>query len=67
MHSNNIADKDRSLKRLKRLIKNKDSDNSKLDDDLEELSLSVAERRNVSQTNGTVSAFQFLFLENVEI
>ena len=55
MHTNNIADKNRSLKRLKRLIKNKETDNSKLDENLEELSLSVAERRNVSQTNGNIS------------
>jgi len=50
MHKSNITEKNRSLKRLTRLIKNKETDNSKLDEDLEELSLSVAERRNVSQT-----------------
>ena len=59
MHKSNITDKNKSLKRLTRLIKNKEDDNSKLDEDLEELSLSVAERRNVSQTIGKALVFKF--------
>ena len=59
MHKSNITEKNRSLKRLTRLIKNKETDNSKLDEDLEELSLSVAERRNVSQTIGKILLSQF--------
>ena len=59
MHKSNITEKNRSLKRLTRLIKNKETDNSKLDEDLEELSLSVAERRNVSQTIGKILLCQF--------
>ena len=57
MHTNNIGDKNKSLKRLKRLIKHKETDNSKLDENLEDLSLSVAERRNVSQANGNIYTF----------
>eukprot|EP00795_Rhopilema_esculentum_P012071 gene12071-2664_t len=51
MHKRNVLDRSNALKKLKKLIKSKESDNTSLDQNLEELSLSVAERRNVSQTN----------------
>ena len=51
MHKRNVTDKLDALKRFKRLIKKKEDENTGLDGRLEDLSLSVAERRNVSQTN----------------
>ena len=59
MHKRNVSDRSNALKKLKKLIKTKESDNTSLDQNLEELSLSVAERRNVSQTNGMSKIFLF--------
>ena len=61
MHKRNLSDKMGVMKRLKRLIKAKETENSRLDENLEDLSLSVAERRNVSQTDGKWSFFVCLF------
>ena len=52
MHKRNVEDRRNSIKKLKRLIRQKDDENSSLDNDLEEISLSVAERRNVNDANG---------------
>lgn len=60
MHKRNVTDKLDALKRFKRLIKKKEEDNTELDGRLEDLSLSVAERRNVSETNGMFDRSQHL-------
>ena len=52
MHHRNISDRKESIKNVKRLIRRKEKENEQLDADLEELALSVAERRNVNEANG---------------
>ncbi|XP_068708688.1 cilia- and flagella-associated protein 43-like [Montipora foliosa] len=51
MHHRNISDRKESIKNVKRLIRRKEKENEQLDADLEELALSVAERRNVNEAN----------------
>ena len=52
MHHRNVNDRRETIKNIKRLIRRKEKDNEQLDADLEELALSVAERRNVNEANG---------------
>ncbi len=52
MHHRNVNDRKNTIKNIKRLIRRKEKDNEQLDADLEELALSVAERRNVNEANG---------------
>lgn len=52
MHHRNVNDRKETIKNIKRLIRRKEKDNEQLDADLEELALSVAERRNVNEANG---------------
>ncbi|XP_031564143.1 cilia- and flagella-associated protein 43-like [Actinia tenebrosa] len=51
MHERNVNDRKETIKGIKRVIHKKEKDNTKLDGDLEELALSVAERRNVNEMN----------------
>ncbi|KAM7447734.1 Cilia- and flagella-associated protein 43 [Porites harrisoni] len=51
MHHRNVNDRKETIKNIKRLIRRKEKDNEQLDADLEELALSVAERRNVNEAN----------------
>lgn len=53
MHHRNVNDRKDAIKNIKRLIRRKEKENEHLDADLEELALSVAERRNVNEANGT--------------
>ena len=53
MHYRNVNDRKEAIKNIKRLIRRKEKENEQLDADLEELALSVAERRNVNEANGT--------------
>jgi len=53
MHHRNVNDRKEAIKNIKRLIRRKEKENEQLDADLEELALSVAERRNVNEANGT--------------
>lgn len=55
MHHRNVNDRKETIKNIKRLIRRKEKDNEQLDADLEELALSVAERRNVNEANGKQS------------
>lgn len=50
-HVRNVDDRRRIIRDLKKAIRKKEIENSRLDDDLEELALKVAERRNVSDPN----------------
>lgn len=52
MHYRNVNDRKETIKNIKRLIRRKEKENEQLDADLEELALSVAERRNVNEANG---------------
>ena len=52
MHHRNVNDRKDTIKNIKRLIRRKEKENEQLDADLEELALSVAERRNVNEANG---------------
>lgn len=52
MHHRNVNDRKETIKNIKRLIRRKEKENEQLDADLEELALSVAERRNVNEANG---------------
>ena len=52
MHHCNVNDRKETIKNIKRLIRRKEKENEQLDADLEELALSVAERRNVNEANG---------------
>ena len=52
MHHRNVNDRKEAIKNIKRLIRRKEKENEQLDADLEELALSVAERRNVNEANG---------------
>ena len=61
MHHRNVNDRKETIKNIKRLIRRKEKENEKLDADLEELALSVAERRNVNEANGE-SLFSGLIL-----
>lgn len=45
MHHRNVNDRKETIKNIKRLIRRKEKENEQLDADLEELALSVAERR----------------------
>ena len=65
MHHRNVNDRKETIKNIKRLIRRKEKENEKLDADLEELALSVAERRNVNEANGE-SLFSGLIL-HVEV
>ena len=56
MHHRNVNDRKEAIKNIKRLIRRKEKENQQLDADLEELALSVAERRNVNEANGTWNA-----------
>jgi len=51
MHHRNVNDRKETIKNIKRLIRRKEKENEQLDADLEELALSVAERRNVNEAN----------------
>lgn len=51
MHYRNVNDRKEAIKNIKRLIRRKEKENEQLDADLEELALSVAERRNVNEAN----------------
>jgi len=51
MHHRNVNDRKEAIKNIKRLIRRKEKENEQLDADLEELALSVAERRNVNEAN----------------
>lgn len=53
MHHRNVNDRKETIKNIKRLIRRKEKENDRLDADLEELALSVAERRNVNEANAT--------------
>ena len=57
MHHGNVNDRKETIKNIKRLIRRKEKDNEQLDADLEELALSVAERRNVNEANGKQNVF----------
>ena len=52
MHTKNVGDRKDTIKNLKRTIRKKEKENNKLDAELEEIALSVAERRNVNDANG---------------
>lgn len=54
MHHRNVNDRKETIKNIKRLIRRKEKENEQLDADLEELALSVAERRNVNEANVAV-------------
>ncbi|XP_015758446.1 PREDICTED: cilia- and flagella-associated protein 43-like [Acropora digitifera] len=54
MHHGNVNDRKERIKNIKRLIRRKEKENEQLDADLEELALSVAERRNVNEANVAV-------------
>jgi hypothetical protein len=54
MHERNVDDRKETIKGIKRVIRKKEKDNSNLDHDLEEIALSVAERRNVNEMNGKI-------------
>ena len=60
MHHRNVNDRKETIKNIKRLIRRKEKENDQLDADLEELALSVAERRNVSEANGKYVGYAFL-------
>lgn len=59
MHYRNVNDRKETIKNIKRLIRRKEKENEQLDADLEELALSVAERRNVNEANGMLQAILF--------
>ena len=61
MHRRSVEDRINAIKNIKRLIRRKEKENEALDGDLEELALSVAERRNVNEANGI--AFYLLVFE----
>ena len=54
MHNRNVDDRKTTIKNIKKTLRRKEKENEKLDNELEELALSVAERRNVNETNGNV-------------
>ena len=53
MHQKNVADRKRQIRSLKRQIREKGDENIQREEDLEQLSLSVAERKNINDVNGT--------------
>ncbi|XP_066933494.1 cilia- and flagella-associated protein 43-like [Clytia hemisphaerica] len=52
MHNRKVSDKKRTIRRLKRQIREKMDQNHKFDDDLEDLALNVAERTQISKKTG---------------
>ena len=52
MHKRNVQDRQRIINKLKRQIREKKAENKKYDVDLEEMSVSVVERRNINEVNG---------------
>ena len=57
MHDRNVNDRKDTIKGIKKVIRKKQLENAKLDQELEELALSVAERRNVNEMNGNEFRF----------
>merc|ERR1712226_292497 len=51
MHHRNIKDRKRVIRTLKRQIRDKNTENEKLDTELEKLALCVAERKNINDVN----------------
>ena len=52
MHNRKVGDKKRTIRRLKRQIREKIDQNRKFDEDLEDLALNVAERTQISKKTG---------------
>ena len=52
MHDRKVGDKKRAIRKLKRQIRQKADENQKLDDDLEEMALDVAERTQINKSHG---------------
>lgn len=52
MHGRKVGDKKRVMKKLKRQIRQKADQNQKLDMDLEEMALDVAERTQIKKSHG---------------
>lgn len=51
-HEKNVDDRKKTLRELKRIIKEKAEENSALTKELEELNVSVNERRHIHEVNG---------------
>ena len=51
-HEKNVREKKRQLKELKKIIKDKTEENGSLGTELEELNVSVNERRHIHEVNG---------------
>ena len=52
-HEKNVAEKKRMLKELKKTVGDRDTENSALSGELEDLNVSVNERRHIHEVNGT--------------
>ena len=59
MHNRNVDDRKTIIKNIKKTISKKEKENRTLDNQLEELALSVAERRNVNEANGNTAIYFF--------
>ena len=51
----NVEDRRRVIRDLKKAIRRKEIENQRMDTDLEEMAIKVAERQNVSNPNGKIS------------
>ena len=61
MHGRKVDDKKRVMRKLKRQIRQKSEENLKLDVDLEEMALDVAERTQINKNHGEFNIFLFFF------
>ena len=52
-HEKNVMQKKRIVKDLKKTIKERQDENGELSNELEDLNVSVNERRNIHEVNGT--------------
>ena len=51
----NVEDRRRVIRDLKKAIRRKEIENQRMDTDLEEMAIKVAERQNVSNPNGKIA------------
>lgn len=54
-HVRNVEDRRRVIRDLKKAIRRKEIENQRMDTDLEEMAIKVAERQNVSNPNGKIA------------
>ena len=59
MHDRKVGDKKRVMRKLKRQIRQKSDENQKLDVDLEEMALDVAERTQINKNHGEFNTSLF--------